>query len=421
MTKSRWVVSAFIAWHLVSIGVSSLPTASRLERADQPVGPFPRVTRAADVISAGITTAAATLQRTSMWVMGQPVAWYVSLTGLSQTWAMFWNPPQYDRYWRARYYVEKPGGRPWMATELIGPAHREDRVRLFQSYRDSYRDKAFEMAFDQFIKRRKPVVIAPATRPQELPDDIAPIARFFARRFASGLTAGEHIVRTELWIGTVPNKPIGEPVNGTEALQRRAALLGYSEGPVEERLAVRPYPPYHGVEGEGDDRLGAGVLRAAVTEALSGTQSVRRSWLTRWEEYWFDEIPPQSMALLRIVFGAMALVGLVGLTPVDMYWSLEGLIPLPSNPAGARSWLIDRGLADLDRTRVLRLRGHRRQCDDSRVPQRSSSAGDVRWALGANLLEPPAAVVGPPGGPRGPFLPPVDRDWPGLVPRRAPS
>ena len=83
-----------------------------------------------------------------------------------------------------------------------------------------------------------------------------------------------------------------------------------------------------------------------MTEALPGTQSVRRSWLTRWDEYWFDEIPPQSMALLRIVFGAMALVGLLGLTPVDLYWSLEGLSPLPGNPAGGRSWLIDRGLAD---------------------------------------------------------------------------
>jgi hypothetical protein len=83
-----------------------------------------------------------------------------------------------------------------------------------------------------------------------------------------------------------------------------------------------------------------------VTGRLSGMPSVRGSWLARWDEYWFDEIPPHSMALLRIVFGAMALAGLVGLTPVDMFWSLDGLTPLPGNPEGARSWLIDRGLAD---------------------------------------------------------------------------
>ena len=252
MTKSRWVVSAFIAWHLVSIGLSSLPTASWLERADQPAGPFPRVARSADVISGGVATSAAALRQTAMWGLGKPVRSYVTLTGLGQHWSMFWNPPQYDRYWRARYYVERPGGRPWTATELIGPAHREDRVRLFKSYRDSYRDKAFEIALEEFFKRRKPGAIAPGTRPQELPDDLAPIARFFGRRFASGLTEAERIVRTELWVGTVGNKPIGQPVNGAAVLQRRAALLGYAEGPVEERLAVRPYPPYHGVDREGD-------------------------------------------------------------------------------------------------------------------------------------------------------------------------
>ena len=85
MTMSRWVVSAFIAWHLVSIGVSSLPTGSRLERAAQPSGPFPLVTRAADVISAGITTAAATLQRTSMWAMAS-LGCYVN-DGNRKTWA----------------------------------------------------------------------------------------------------------------------------------------------------------------------------------------------------------------------------------------------------------------------------------------------------------------------------------------------
>jgi hypothetical protein len=252
MTKSRCVVSAFIAWHLVSIGLSSLPAASWLERADQPAGAFPLVTRTADVTSAGIATAAAALRRTAMWALGKPVRGYVSLTGLSQHWAMFWNPPQFDRYWRVRYYLETPGGRPWTATELVGPAHREDRVRLFQSYRDSYRDKAFEIALDEFFKRREPGLIAPGTRAQELPDDLAPIARFFARRFASGLADGERIVRTEVWVGTVANKAVGGPVNAAAVLQRRVVLLSYAEGPVEERLAVRPYPPYHAVEKEGD-------------------------------------------------------------------------------------------------------------------------------------------------------------------------
>lgn len=40
----------------------------------------------------------------------------------------------------------------------------------------------------------------------------------------------------------------------------------------------------------------------------------------------------------------MALLGLAGLTPVDTYWALDGLSPLPS-PGGRRAWLIDHGLA----------------------------------------------------------------------------
>jgi len=73
--------------------------------------------------------------------------------------------------------------------------------------------------------------------------------------------------------------------------------------------------------------------------------SARPSWLARWEAYWFIEVPPHSVAALRIVFGAMALVSVAGLTPIDAFWSLDGLSPLPSNPNGPRSWLIDHGLA----------------------------------------------------------------------------
>lgn len=76
----------------------------------------------------------------------------------------------------------------------------------------------------------------------------------------------------------------------------------------------------------------------------SGPAGARTSWLQRWERYWFAEVPPHSVALLRIVFGVMALLGLAGLTPVDTYWSLDGLSPLPS-PGGPRSWIIDHGYA----------------------------------------------------------------------------
>jgi hypothetical protein len=213
MTLQRKVVSAFIVWHLAAIALAGLaPTAA----------------------------------------LRSPLRTYIAMTGLAQQWAMFSNPPRSDTYWRVRHYIQPPSGRLWTATELIGPAHREDRVRLARSFRDSFQDKALELALEGFFNRRTPSLVAPGTRPQELPDDLAPIGRYFARRFARArsMEPDERIIRTEVWVATVDNKAFGSPVDRPGLLDRRAALLEYGDGPVEDRLRVRPYPPYHGVEEE---------------------------------------------------------------------------------------------------------------------------------------------------------------------------
>ena len=169
---------------------------------------------------------------------------------------MFSNLPPFDRYWRVRYYVQPAGGRPWTATELIGPAHPEDRIRLIQSFRDSFQDKALELATAGFNRNRRPEAIKPDSRPGDLPGDLAPIGRYFARRFASARLRGpdERIVRTEVWIGTIDNPPPGQPPDEAARMTRWAALRAYEGGPVEDHLRVRPYPPYHGVEEEADIR-----------------------------------------------------------------------------------------------------------------------------------------------------------------------
>jgi len=165
---------------------------------------------------------------------------------------MFSNPPRVDTYFRVRYYIESEGGRPWTATELVGPAHREDRIRLVSSFRDSFQDKALELAGEGFLRRRKPAAIAPGTRPNELPDDLAPVGRVFARRFANARlrNSAQRIVRTEVWVGTADNKAFGSPVDRQGLADRRAALLEYADGPAEHRLRVPLYPPYHGVQEE---------------------------------------------------------------------------------------------------------------------------------------------------------------------------
>jgi hypothetical protein len=211
MTLQRKAISAFIVWHLTAITAASLPATAQLA-----------------------------------W----PGQIYISATGLAQQWAMFSNPPRVDNYLRVRHYIQPERGRPWTATELVWPAHREDRIRLVSSFRDSFQDKALELAVEGFLRRRRPAAIAPGTQPNELPDDLAPVARLFARRFADARLrdGGQRIVRTEVWVGTADNKAMGSPIDREGLAERRASLLEYSDGPIENRLRVPPYPPYHGEE-----------------------------------------------------------------------------------------------------------------------------------------------------------------------------
>lgn len=67
------------------------------------------------------------------------------------------------------------------------------------------------------------------------------------------------------------------------------------------------------------------------------------SVVRRCSDAWTASGPPYSYAVLRILFGALCLVSLAGLTPVEMYWPLDGIIRLPS-PGGPRAWLVEHGL-----------------------------------------------------------------------------
>jgi hypothetical protein len=141
-----------------------------------------------------------------------------------------------------------------MATELIMPAHHEDEVRMFQSYRDSYFDKAVAIAEADFYRKRRAALIRPDTQPTELPDALAPILRYFARRFEKTRLSGkgQRIVRTELWIGHAPTAPLGGSPNEAALAERMSTIHDYYDGPVEQRINVPPFPPYHVGEREAD-------------------------------------------------------------------------------------------------------------------------------------------------------------------------
>jgi hypothetical protein len=194
---------------------------------------------------------------TGVWWLTSPlrpaVSFYMRLTGLAQNWAMFSNPPTTAQYMRLRYYVQPSNGRTWVATELVLPANREDRVRIVQSFRDSYRDKALAIASGRFYERRNQALVAPETRPEQLPNDLAPVLRYFAREFArTRLSPEDAIVRAELWMGNAPIAPLGTAPDASMRLERAVVLQSYYDGPVVQRLRIPDYPPYHGVDREAD-------------------------------------------------------------------------------------------------------------------------------------------------------------------------
>ena len=68
----------------------------------------------------------------------------------------------------------------------------------------------------------------------------------------------------------------------------------------------------------------------------------------RWERYWFRPIPSHSYALLRLVFGVLCLLNLLGTTPISMFWDLDGITPLPGGGNwGFRAWVAQSGYAPL--------------------------------------------------------------------------
>ena len=266
MSVKRWALSVFFVWHLVAISVASLESPGGVPRIGPPRHPHN------DVIAAGMTPV---LDRVA-FVLSQnfrkfdraigPVrrltTYYLNVTGVNQSWKMFSTPPEVYQYLRVRYYIGAgaadagAGARPtWTATELLLPAHREDRVRVVRGYWDAYRDKAMTSALSRFQGHRSDRLIKADTKSSELPDDLAPIGRYFARRFErQSLVPGERILRTEIWYGIAGMALPGYSLDRERMEARFSVLRPYYDGPVENHFDIPAYPGYRSYENEGDIR-----------------------------------------------------------------------------------------------------------------------------------------------------------------------
>jgi hypothetical protein len=66
-----------------------------------------------------------------------------------------------------------------------------------------------------------------------------------------------------------------------------------------------------------------------------------------WERFWFQEIPPYSYALLRILLGAIGFASLLGLRDVSAFWSLSGLVPAGDGGLGFKAFAVAHGFGDV--------------------------------------------------------------------------
>jgi hypothetical protein len=255
MSWSRWALSLFLVCHLSLIGLASLPPEVRQSSTgaprysiDDPIASVltPVVDKSANVVASLTSNSRAIIRRAR-----RLSARYVSATGLGQTWNMFSRPWTENRYARLRYYVapsQATKGRQarpaWMATEMVFPAlQTDDRRHFLRSFRAFPRDKAFFSSMETSLSRSSRT---------EFPADLAPVVRYFGDRFRRGhLVDGEHIVRTEVWLGASPIRARG--LHGDpQAHDARQRALTESYARVVEQVAGPGYPALHAIEMQED-------------------------------------------------------------------------------------------------------------------------------------------------------------------------
>lgn len=69
--------------------------------------------------------------------------------------------------------------------------------------------------------------------------------------------------------------------------------------------------------------------------------------LDRWQQFWFEPVPAHIYALLRIVFGVVGCLTLVGLVDLQTFWYLDGFVPIGDAGLGLKAFLFARGLGHL--------------------------------------------------------------------------
>jgi hypothetical protein len=270
MSSAHWLISGFIAFHLLSIVVGAIPDPATLDRSRPPertvltaVGRA--VAPALDATVGPIRALDAGLWRATWWCR-PAVRLYLATTRQYQRWNMFSRPARRHEYIHLRYYLATAGSNLLrVQRELIFPAHSGTSLRLFKSYADSFRDKAMALVFEGHERRmeqerKKYDLDSALERSQE---DLIPIIRPFARHYSKALLApGDRLVRAELWRGFAPMPRPGEVLPFDTYQERQAALAGYDAVSNLGLVGRAELPPLGAVTYDGDIKW---TLLAQVT------------------------------------------------------------------------------------------------------------------------------------------------------------
>ena len=76
-------------------------------------------------------------------------------------------------------------------------------------------------------------------------------------------------------------------------------------------------------------------------------RSIISSVLDGWQRFWFEEIPPHSYALLRILLGLLGCASLIGLRNLSAFWALDGFVAAQDRGLGLKAWLFGHGLGNI--------------------------------------------------------------------------
>jgi hypothetical protein len=72
-----------------------------------------------------------------------------------------------------------------------------------------------------------------------------------------------------------------------------------------------------------------------------------KDFVDRWQHFWFEPIPAHIYALLRIVFGIVGCLTLIGLSDVATFWHLDGFVPVGTAGLGIKAFLLSHGLGNI--------------------------------------------------------------------------